>query len=172
MFAVKLSNGQTVYCTIMGNGGEHYSLGIYIGERGFSTYLRIYIDGDGSFISNMHLATQFDCVNCDFMQAKEINNDVKKAIRKYADSHGVKIPRKHGWVDFTRHTPFKGQWCITNKEDAMIAEEALRVATFFANEFAEKGYEAVGLDVSRNYPTAEGGKKIPLIVRMRVTAKA
>lgn len=35
VFAVRLSNGQTVYCTIMGNGGEHYSLGIYIGEEGF-----------------------------------------------------------------------------------------------------------------------------------------
>lgn len=28
IFAVRLSNGQNVYCTIMGNGGEHYSLGI------------------------------------------------------------------------------------------------------------------------------------------------
>ena len=30
IFAVRLSNGKTVYCSIMGNGGEHHSLGIYI----------------------------------------------------------------------------------------------------------------------------------------------
>ena len=138
VFAVRLSDGQTVYCSIMGNGGEHHSLGIYIGDNGFSTYLRIFMDNDGSFMSNMHLATLFDCINCDYMQAKDIEEDVKKAIRKYADSHGVKIPRKHGWIDFTRHTPYRGQWCITDKNDAMIAEEALRAATFLANEIAKK----------------------------------
>lgn len=165
VFAVRLSDGQTVYCSIMGNGGEHHSLGIYIGDNGFSTYLRIFMDNDGSFMSNMHLATLFDCINCDYMQAKDIEEDVKKAIRKYADSHGVKIPRKHGWIDFTRHTPYRGQWCITDKNDAMIAEEALRAATFLANELAKKGYEEVGVDASHDYPTVKGGKKIPLIVQ-------
>ena len=165
VFAVRLSDGQTVYCSIMGNGGEHHSLGIYIGENGFSTYLRIFMDNDGSFMSNMHLATLFDCINCDYMQAKDIEEDVKKAIRKYADSHGVKIPRKHGWIDFTRHTPYRGQWCITDKNDAMIAEEALRAATFLANELAKKGYEEVGFDAYHDYPTPKGGKKIPLIVQ-------
>ena len=165
VFAVRLSYGQTVYCSIMGNGGEHHSLGIYVGDKGFSTYLRTLIDSDGSFISNMHLATLFDCINCDFMQAKDIDDKVKKVIRKYADSHGVKIPRKHGWIDFTRHTPFKGQWCITDSNDAMIAEEALRAATFLANEFAKKGYKEVGLGKSHDYPTVKGGKEIPLIVQ-------
>ena len=45
IFAVRLSNGKTVYCSIMGNGGEHHSLGIYIGEEGFSSYLRILDQG-------------------------------------------------------------------------------------------------------------------------------
>ena len=91
------------------------------------------MNNDGSFMSSMHLATLFDCINCDYMQAKDIDEDVKKAIRKYADNHGVKIPRKHGWIDFTRHKPYRGQWCIIDKNDAMIAEEALRAATFLAN---------------------------------------
>ena len=36
------------------------------------------MDNDGSFMSNMHLATLFDCINCDYMQAKDIDEDVKK----------------------------------------------------------------------------------------------
>lgn len=163
IFAVRLSNGETTYCSIMGNGGEHYSLGIYIGDEGFSSYLRL-INGDGSVINDMRNATKVDCINCDFMQAKEIDNKAKKIIRNYAESHGVNIPRKHGWADFTRHKPYKGQLCITNNDDAMIAEEALRAATFFAKEFSYKGHEEVGLDPSWDYPTNKGGKKIPLIV--------
>ena len=163
VFAVRLSNGQTVYCTIMGNGGEHYSLGIYIGEEGFSSYLRI-LNSDGSMINNLRYMTKADCINCDFMQAKEIDNKVKKIIRQYADSHGFSIPRKHGWVDFTRIKPYKAQWCITDSNDAMIAEEALRAATFLANEFKDKGYEEVELDPNGDYPSNKGGTRIPLIV--------
>ena len=118
IFAVRLSKGKTVYCSIMGYGGEHYSLGIYIGEEGFSSYLRI-LNSDGSMINNLHYVTKADCINCDFMQAKEIDNKVKKIIRQYAENHGINIPRKHGWVDFTRIKPYKGQWCITNNDDAM-----------------------------------------------------
>ena len=36
-------------------------------------------------MSSMHLATLFDCINCDYMQAKDIDEDVKKAIRKYEE---------------------------------------------------------------------------------------
>ena len=79
-------------------------------------------------------------------------------------SHGINIPRKHGWVDFTRVKPYKAQWCITDSNDAMIAEEALRAATFLANEFKDKGYEEVGLDPNSDYPSNKGGEKIPLIV--------
>ena len=73
-------------------------------------------------MSSMHLATLFDCINCDYMQAKDIDEDVKKAIRK-------------------------------------IAEEALRAATFLANETTKKGYEEVGFDAYHDYPTPKGGKK-------------
>jgi hypothetical protein len=73
--------------------------------------------------------------------------------------------RTHGRIDFTRHKPYRGQWCITDKNDAMIAEEALRAATFLANEIAKKGYEEVGFDAYHDYPTPKGGKKIPLIVQ-------
>ena len=47
-------------------------------------------------INNLRYVTKADCINCDFMQAKEIDNKVKKIIRQYADSHGISIPRKHG----------------------------------------------------------------------------
>lgn len=164
IFAVRTTTGETAYCTIMGNGGEHFALGIYIGNEGFSTYLRsLNLDGN-SIIRNMQQSVTFDCINCDFMQAKDIDPNVKKAIRKYAESHGETIPRKHGWIDFTRFTPYMGQWCITDSNDAQIAEEALRAAVFFVGEFRRNGLEETGLDPDGNYPDNKGGKKIPLIV--------
>ena len=162
IFAVSTSCG-IVYCSVMGNAGEHHSLGIYIGEKGFCTYLHTLVLNGKSSIEAMLDAITFDCINCDFMQAKDIEDNVKKVIRQYAENHGIKIPRKYGWVDFTRFRPYRGQWCITDGDDAKIAEEALRAATFFADNFHGKNYEAVGLDPLGKYPPPKGGKQIPLV---------
>lgn len=162
IFAVCTSCG-TVYCSVMGNGGEHHSLGIYIGDRGFTTYLNTLLLNEKSPLEAMLGAITFDCINCDFMQAKDIDDEVKKVIRQYVGRHGIKIPRKFGWIDFTRFTPYRGQWCITNEDDAKIAEEALRAATFFADNFHGKNYDAVRLDSLGEYPPVEGGKQIPLV---------
>lgn len=97
------------------------------------------------------------------MQAKDIDDIVKKKIRDYAERNSIKVPRKNGWIDFTRFSPFKGQWCITDEHDAFVAEETLRIAVFFANEFKGKSYSDINLDPMGGYPTAAGGKRIPFI---------
>lgn len=163
IFAVGISDGTIVYCSIMGHGGEHYSLGIYVGEEGFSTYLRTLMNSGADIVTSMQESIAFDCINCDFMQAKDIDNEVKTVVRCYAHKYGIKIPRKHGWIDFTRFMPYRGQWCITNPKDAMIAEEALRAATFFVLNFQDKSYADVGLDSMGEYPPVEGGKQIPFV---------
>ena len=163
VFSVILSDGTQVYCSIMGHGGQHHSLGIYIGSQGFSTFLMT-LEGDKmNTFEVLCSSTEFDCINCDFMQAKGLHPEVKKTIRDYAERHSLKIPRKHGWIDFTRHSPYHGAWCITDEYDAFVAEETLRAATFFVQRFNETSYAGVHLDTEGNYPTQAGGKLIPLI---------
>ena len=163
IFSAILSDGTQVYCSIMGHGGQHHSLGIYIGSRGFSTFLLTLEANKTNEFEALSSSTEFDCINCDFMQAKGIQPEVKKTIRDYAERHSLKIPRKFGWIDFTRHTPYYASWCITNEHDAFVAEETLRAATFFVKRFNETSYDDVHLDTERNYPTPDGGKLIPLI---------
>ena len=163
IFAVKLSDDTIVYCSIMGNGGLHHALGIYIGSEGFSTYLNSLYSGGMNQAELWSISTEFGCINCDFMQAKEIEEQVKKAIRNYAERNDIKIPRKNGWIDFTRHSPYKVQWNITDPHDAFVAEETLRAATFFVNEFQEKSFSDVNLDPMGKRSTLTGGKPIPFI---------
>ena len=163
IFAVKLSDGTTVYCSIMGNAGTHHSLGIYIGDEGFSTYLNTLAANNTTELEALNSAVEFDCINCDFMQAKDIDESIKKVIRDYANRNSIKIPRKNGWIDFTRFAPYKGQWGITNEHDAFVAETTLRAATFFAKEFKKEPSTDVYLDFMDKYPPLNGGKTIPLV---------
>jgi hypothetical protein len=39
VFGVELEDGRIAYCCVMGNSGIHKGLGIYVGKRGFRTYL-------------------------------------------------------------------------------------------------------------------------------------
>lgn len=165
VFAVHLSTGETGYCSIMGNAGEHHSLGFYIGEKGFATFLNTLSLSKIDFMQAQSAVQRFDCINCDFMNADAIAPEMKQVIRGYAEAHGVKVPRPFGWPDFTRFTPHKAQWFITQELDGLLITEALRAATFLVERLnKERGFEEIGFDPKGNYPTNKGGKSVPLLV--------
>ena len=57
VFGVELENGRIAYCCVMGNSGIHKGLGIYVGKRGFRTYL--------DQISNYHYIIKWaEQLNC------------------------------------------------------------------------------------------------------------
>ena len=89
VFAFRLSDGETGYCCVMGNAGEHLALGFYRGRKGFTTYLKTISSGNAhlSEIEMFEMTTTFDCINCDFMQASDMDVKTKKIIRNYADAH-------------------------------------------------------------------------------------
>ena len=43
VFAVKLPDGETGYCSVMGMIGQHLALGLYVGDEGYQSY-RILLD--------------------------------------------------------------------------------------------------------------------------------
>lgn len=165
IFAVRLSTGETGYCSVMGNAGEHHSLGFYIGEKGFSAYLNTLSLSEVDFLATQSIVQSFDCINCDFMNADTIEPETKQAVRAYADKHGVKVPRPFGWPDFTRFTPHRMQWYITEEQDGILITEALQAATFLIKRLKEENcFEEMGFDPKGGYPTNKGGKSVPLVI--------
>lgn len=166
VFAFRLSDGETGYCSVMGFGGEHFALVFYRGEKGFSTYLRTLAISDCDFSNNETIENimTFDCINCDFMAANVVRKNTKKIIREYADAQGLKIPRPNGWPDFTRHEPYKEPFCITREEDARDIIEALHAAIAVAEKVTLSNAVDLGFDMKGNYPTPEGGKIVPYLL--------
>lgn len=166
VFAFRLSDGETGYCCVMGNGGEHLALGFYRGQKGFTSYLKSlgFDSMQLSEIDMIEMAATFDCINCDFMQASAMQDKTKKLIRNYADAHGLKVRRPKGWPDFTRHQPFKVPSGITCEKDAADIVEALRAAIAVAGELTRRSLVELGFDEKGGYPTTDGGKPVPYLV--------
>jgi len=166
VFAFRLSDGETGYCCVMGNGGEHLALGFYRGRKGFSSYLKTIMMDNMHFshVEILEMAMTFDCINCDFMQAAKMDAETKKVIRNYAGTHGLKIRRSQGWPDFTRHQPFKAPFGITCEKDAQDIVEALRAAIAVAEELKHRTPASLGFEERGDYPSMKGGKVVPCLI--------
>ncbi|MCR5077113.1 MAG: hypothetical protein K6A82_03640 [Prevotella sp.] len=163
LFAIRLSSGETGYICVMGNGGEHFAIGLYIGQQGFSDYLTsLKLEGE-SQTEMMEKAMSFDYIMCDFENASEIEPETKKRIKAYTDTNGRKIRRPKGWPDFTRHSPYKALFPITDEKDAQAITEALQAVLALSGKLHETPAETLGFDPKRRYPTTQGGKTVPLL---------
>lgn len=166
VFAFRLSDGETGYCCVMGNAGEHLALGFYKGKEGFTSYLNTTTMPEQQITEFEALETMmtFDCINCDFMSAADLNDKTKKVIRSYANANGVKIRRPNGWPDFTRHEPYRMRYGITFEEDARDITEALHAAIAVAGQLETSDLGTLGFDEKGNYPTKKGGKSVPYLI--------
>lgn len=166
VFAFRLSDGETGYCSVMGNAGEHFSLGFYRGKKGFSTYLKTLSMGRQQTFDceTFDALMTFDCIHCDFVAASVLDGVTKKRIRAYTNDEGLKICRFKGWPDFTRFQPYKVQYGITCEKDARDITEALRAAIAVDEKFAKDKFETLGFDMKGTYPTMNGGKLVPYLI--------
>ena len=57
VFGVQLEDGRIAYCCVMGGSGRHTGLGVYVGDRGFKTYLDTIDDGTHAFSSETYFAS-------------------------------------------------------------------------------------------------------------------
>ena len=100
LFAVTLPDGRIGYCCVMGNGGEHYAMVIYTGDKGWQTYCRAIDSSTGTSMIEMQLlACSIDQTSCDFESADFITPQAKNEAREYAKRTGTVIRRKKGYPE-------------------------------------------------------------------------
>lgn len=165
IFAVRLSDGEIGYCCVMGHGGEHYALGLYKGESGFSTYMNSVNRSYDS--APFEIFQPYDCVNCDFENASESNltSVQKKLIRTVAKDRHIKICRPKGYPEFIRYDKglIRTELTENEMEDLGVAlngaiEVALKIKGLTLTELGKLGFNENGY-----YPSPKGGDRIPLL---------
>ena len=165
IFAVQLQSGEIGYCSVMGQAGEHYGLGLYVGS-GWNSYLNFARLADCTRRVEMgQIIAQIDCFNCDFSPAGLIQpSEQKDEIKAYAKAHGLKSTRGVGLPDFVRYSPnmVPGPYASESDMDAM--EEALSAAIFVAKRLAKlKAFPVMGFTMDGIHPSDSPGQDIPLL---------
>ena len=71
------------YCSVMGRAGEHYALGVYLGDEGISGFCDLLKNAD---ITPYHQALHFqNCIMCSFEDRVQLAKQDREQITRMND---------------------------------------------------------------------------------------
>jgi len=130
VFGVKdPASGKIGYCCVMGHGGEHFGLGVYLGAEGLEGILRMQ-DGDVPANPVDMLQVQ-DCIMASFEDRKLLWPEDLDVIV----SLGLKFRGRNAWPLFRSYRPGYVPWLLTG-EEAKFLTLALRETICVSGRFA------------------------------------
>ena len=107
------------YCSIMGMAGEHYALGVYLGDEGFAKFCQVLEHGD-TIVSHQILHYQ-NCLMCSFEDRDWLTSRDRQQIKDL----GLSFRGRNAWPMFRRHEPGYQPWYI-NADECIFLTHALR----------------------------------------------
>jgi hypothetical protein len=143
------------YCSVMGHAGQHFALGVYLGEDGLYGFTQImrYADKmeDRDFLGLQN------CLMCSFEDRNVLSAEDRREIKRM----GLSFRGKNEWPQFRRHEPGFHPWYIDD-EACVYLTQALR-QTLAAAAQIRSGQLRV--DMSRGqticrYSETENGKLV------------
>lgn len=160
IFAVKLSDGRIGYITVMGAASRHYSLGVYIGNKGLDS-LRIMARADRTAASPLEFQEQVlqqECLQCSFESKDELSEEERKDVRRYAKANNIRLAGKGAYPQFTKYRKNLCPWFLQDEEDQEVMCQALAAAVALAEILKEKEVTELGLG-----EIDDEGIKIPML---------
>ena len=113
------------YCSIMGRAGEHYALGVYLGNEGIFGFYHLMEHAD-SIPSHQALHYQ-NCLMCSFEDRDLLSVEDRKQIKDL----GLSFRGRNVWPMFRRYEPGYHPWYI-NEEECIFLTHALKQTLFVA----------------------------------------
>ncbi len=120
--------GETGYCCIMGRGGEHFGLAVYLGTEGLNGYLDI-LSGKINMSSPDALYIQ-NCLMASFEDKKFLSKEDLQVIKAL----GLKFKGKKAYPQFRNYESGYYPWYLTGEEAkylTVVLKQVIEVALRF-----------------------------------------
>lgn len=160
VFAVKLSDGEIGYCSVMGRMGDHFALGLYVGVEGYQSY-RLLLDTDYESLDDMAMSilmTSQSCLQCSFENRDMLSEEELDEAREYAKAHEKPIRGRNAYPQFTKYRPGRFPWRYDSTEDKQRICDALSAAIALKKILRQYTKEELRLCSLRENP-----EKIPML---------
>lgn len=160
IFAVKLPDSQIGYVCIMGAAGDYLALGVYIGSKGLSSFMRTAATDPLTLppLKYHECLLQQDCLQCTFENKDELTEEEREEAKKYARAHGIRIAGRRAYPQFKKYTPNCLPWPLQTEKEQAVLCDALAAAIEISRLLEKDPPEALGFGRSSADPP-----EIPLL---------
>lgn len=133
IFAVKFSDGEVGYCCVMGAAGTFCALGIYIGDEGINSYLKM-LTGDFISTDDKEIKYSQNCIMCSFIKPSELDRATQLKTRTNLKNAGFDLKQIKLYPIFEKILKYHIPTTDINDIDKQHFEEAF----FACSEVAKK----------------------------------
>ena len=147
IFAVRLSNGQIGYVSIMGRNGEYCALGLYVGEAGAQSYRTI---ANADFYEESEFRYR-ECLLQQYSLQVVLGNkddlleEELKEARDYGKKHGIRYSGKNAYPQFLKFEPDHYQWKVKKEDDRTALYEAMEAAVLMSDLLSKVHPKELGI---------------------------
>lgn len=144
VFAVKFTDGEVGYVTVVGSRGGAYGIALYLGNDGVSCLNGILSEPNLAGYDNVDLfefELNQDCVMMTLKCKSDIEPEYAAEVQNYAKENGISLRGKNSFPYFVRYLPQRVVWSVENEKERKYLIQALDAATEFSKrlEDREKG---------------------------------
>lgn len=162
LFALKLSNGEIGYCSVMGVLGEHIALALYIGRDGLDSFRKMYEADDApNELMMREIMVSQDCIQCSFENKEMLSPKEIEEARQYAKAKGVTLRGHHAYPQFYRYRLSRYPWPLDDPMEEQLLYEALSAAIEIAEKLKTTDKSELGF--SEGEPD---GRSIPFLEKV------
>ncbi len=112
-------NGETGYCSVLGNGGQEFGLVLFLGAKGFDAYQRLMMDESETV--SLEAGLDICALSVLFVNRGELASPDMAVIR----SLGVSFRGKNAWPLFRSQLPGYLPWYL-EKEETLFLTSAIQ----------------------------------------------
>ena len=160
VFAIRLSNGEFGYISLLGNWGDYIALCLYIGEKGVQSF-RLMVDRlkpSGAPFKDHELMVQDDSLQIILGDEDELFPEEWEEIRMYAKRKPVKLLGSNAYPQFVKYEPGFHQWKLETEEERISLHEAALATCLLAKELETKTPKELGI-----VPVTPQMREVPLL---------
>lgn len=134
VFCLENPKDKTIgYCSVMGKGGMHFALGVYLGNAGFENFYKLLTESEA--MPPYQVLHYHNCLMCSFEDRDLLTNVDRNQIKAL----GRTFRGRNAWPLFRRYEPGYAPWYI-NRDECVFLTQALRQSLITAINIRENLY--------------------------------